>query len=145
MPQQYTVPQFIDVEDKILGPLTVRQFLIMMAVALILFILYKLFNFAVFLIGGIPLFAFGATLAFVKINGQAFHFFLLNLIQTSRKPLLRVWDKSLTTAEVQALLKTPPVPPPPPKIRKEPLTTNKLSEISLIVNTGGVYKPEDYA
>ncbi|KKS92044.1 MAG: hypothetical protein UV69_C0039G0006, partial [Parcubacteria group bacterium GW2011_GWE2_43_12] len=28
--QQFVVPQFIDVEDKIIGPITVRQFIIIM-------------------------------------------------------------------------------------------------------------------
>ncbi len=36
--QQFVVPQFIDVEDKILGPLTVRQFLIMLVSCLICFL-----------------------------------------------------------------------------------------------------------
>ena len=145
MPQQYTVPQFIDVEDKILGPLTVRQFVIFLAVGLTLFIMYKILTFAFFIIAGLPFAGFGFVLAFIKVNGQPFHLFLLNLLQTSRRPGLRVWDKTLSLDEVRALLKTPPIPPRPPKIRKEPLSTNKLSELSLGVNPGGVSRAEDYA
>lgn len=145
MPHQYVVPQFIDVEDKIIGPVTVRQFVILLVTALVIFILYKLFRFAFFLTFGIPAFGFGVVLAFVKINGQPFHYFLLNLMQTFRKPRLRVWDKELTTVEVAAFRRIITVPPPPPPIRKEPLSTSKLSELTLIVNTGGVYRPEDYS
>ena len=34
--QQFTVPQFIDVEPKIIGPITTRQFLIFLAAGLML-------------------------------------------------------------------------------------------------------------
>jgi hypothetical protein len=141
--QKYTVPQFIDVEDKILGPLTTRQFLIMLVTAGVMFILYKLLDFGAFLAFGLPTFIFGGVLAFFRVNGQPFHFFLLNLVQTARRPMLRVWDKAYTDSELLSIIRTPPPPPPPPRIRKEPLAATKLTELSLIVNTGGVYNPED--
>lgn len=144
MPEKYVVPQFIDVEDKILGPITTRQFVILLVIAFIMFIQYKIFRFGFFLALGIPTLAFGGILAFFRVNGQPFHFFMLNLLQTWRKPKLRVWDKELELAEVRALLRVPTAPPRPPPVRKEPLTTSKLSELSLVVNTGGVYRPEDY-
>lgn len=144
MAEKYTVPQFIDVEDKILGPITTRQFVILLVTALLLFILYKIFTFVFFLVIGVPLFAFGGTVAFMRINGQPFHYFMLNLLQTFRSPRLRVWDKELEDGDLRALMAVTIAPPPPPKIRKEPLTTSKLSELSLVVNTGGVYRSEDY-
>jgi len=39
--QQFTVPQFIDVEDKILGPITIRQFLILLVGCIVIFISYR--------------------------------------------------------------------------------------------------------
>jgi hypothetical protein len=143
MPQRFVVPQFIDVEDKILGPLTVRQFLIMLITFVLLAILYRLLVFSYFLGAGLPLLAVGVILAFVKINGLPFHFFLLNLGETLRRPRLRVWDKELSVAELKMLMSATPPPPPAAKIRKEALQSSKLSELSLIVNTGGVYKPDE--
>ena len=142
MPGQYTVPQFIDVEDKILGPLTTRQFVIILAMFGIDFLLYRLFQFGFFLLFGIPVFIAGITLAFARVNGQPFHFFLLNLVQTYRRPAIRVWNKDLSDAELRMLISRPPPPAPPIKVRKEALSTSKLSELSLVVNTGGVYRPE---
>ena len=84
------------------------------------------------------------TLAFVKINGQAFHFFMLNLIQTLRLPPLRIWNKNLTTEELLQLVIAPPPPKIVPTPKKEPLSTTKLAELTLVVNTGGVYRPEDW-
>lgn len=139
------MPQFIDVEDKIIGPITVRQFVIILADFFLIFIFFKLFENIIFIPLAVIFFASGIILAFVKVNGMPFHFFLLNVIQTLRKPNLRIWDKSLNTAEVKSYMKKEEVKPMPVPPKKEPLTTSRLSELSLVVNTGGLYKPEDYA
>lgn len=140
--QQFVIPQFIDVEDKIIGPITTRQFIILLVTAIAMFVLYKLMTFTYFLIFGVPFFGLSVTLAFVKVNGQPFHFFLLNLIQTMRRPSLRVWNKELSLDEVRRYLKKEEVKVEVPRPVKEPLVATKLSELSLIVNTGGVYKGE---
>ncbi len=143
MADQFVVPQFIDAEDKIIGPITARQFIELLAAFLIDAILYKLLSFVVFLLVGVPIVAITGIIAFMKINGQPFHFFILNALQTMRRPHLRVWDKGLPDQVLRQYLTqvTPPPPPPPP--RKAPLTTSKLQELTLVVNTGGVYKPEE--
>lgn len=140
---QFVVPQFIDVEDKIIGPVTTRQFLIMLAIALTMLIVYRLTSFWVMLGVNVPLLVIGLVLAFVKVNGQPFHFFLLNIFQTWRRPRVRSWNKELTDAELIALTKVVPPPPPIPKPYKEAPTTSRLAELALVVNTGGVYQPED--
>jgi hypothetical protein len=140
--QQFVIPQFIDVEDKIIGPITTRQFIILLVMSIVLFILYRLATFTFFLIFGVPFFGLSVTVAFVKVNGQPFHFFLLNLIQTLRRPGLRVWNKELSLDEVRGYLKKEEVKVVVPRPIKEPLVATRLSELSLIVNTGGVYKGE---
>jgi hypothetical protein len=141
--RQYTVPQFIDIEDKIIGPITVRQFLIMLFDGLLIALIYRLADFSLFVILGLIFGTMGVVLAFVKINGQPFHYFLLNLLQTSLRPALRVWDKSLTFNEAKMLIELPPAPPEKAAPVKERATASKLSELSLVVNTGGAYKPEE--
>lgn len=140
---QFVVPQFIDVEDKILGPITTRQFGIIMVDALICFIVYKILALAYAIITDVVFLSAGLVLAFVRINGQPFHYFLLNVVQTWRRPMVRAWNKELTDAEIIALSKVEPPPPPPPKVYKEAPTTSRLSELALQVNTGGVYNPEE--
>lgn len=139
---QFTVPQFIDSEDKILGPITARQFIIMLVVLMVDALVFRLAPFIWFLLIGIPLFAFGVIVAFVQINGQPFHFFLLNIVQTFRRPRLRVWDKRRTDAELRAYMAKPPEAPPVPPARKGPIDRSRLQELTLVVNTGGMYKPE---
>lgn len=140
---QFVVPQFIDAEDKILGPLTVRQFVIILLLFLTEAVMWRVMPFVWFLVAGLPLFAFGVVLAFVKVNGQSFHLFLLNLFQSFRKPKLRVWDKALNDAEVRAYMRTVETPRAPPIARKAPASASRLQELTLVVNTGGVYNPEE--
>ncbi|MFA6132283.1 MAG: PrgI family protein [Patescibacteria group bacterium] len=140
---QYTVPQFIEVEDKILGPLSVRQFLTLLIGVLVDVALWKILSFIFFLITGIPIFTIVVIFAFAKVNGMPFHFFLLNLIQSIRKPKLRVWDKKLNDAELRQYMVAPPAMPPPPAARKAAPGGSRLQELTLLVNTGGAYKPEE--
>jgi len=136
------VPQFIDVEDKIFGPITTRQFIIILAGGTLEFVLFKLMTFWTFAFVGLLLLAVTGTLAFMRVNGQPFHFFLLNLVQTLRRPRLKAWDKSLTDGEVREFVRQAPEKPPSPPPRKEAPTATRLQEVSLILNTGGVYRPE---
>ncbi len=139
---QFVVPQFIDVEDKIFGPVTARQFIILLVAGLVLFIAYKLvdttlFIFLLAIIGGSAL-----VLAFVKINGQSFHYFLLNLIQTLRRPSRRIWYKSEDKAELEELRKGEKVVLIEKVAEVPRLSYNRIRDLSLAVNTGGYYKPE---
>ncbi|MBI4426327.1 MAG: PrgI family protein [Candidatus Kerfeldbacteria bacterium] len=143
---QFIVPQFIDVEDKIIGPISVRQFLTFLVGAALIFanyqIVYKVLypNFWVFAISSIFIFAVAGTFAFLKINGRTFHYFLLNLFVTMQKPRLRVWNKRLRRSDF--LTKEEAVEIAAPLPVKAPLTMRKLTELSLIVDTGGAYREE---
>lgn len=66
------MPQFIEVEDKIVGPLTLKQFIyIAGAVGLcVLFFVYLPIIFALLLAA--PVVALAAALAFYKMNGKPF-------------------------------------------------------------------------
>ncbi len=139
---QFTVPQFIDVEDKIFGPVTTRQFLILLVAGLTLFVVFKLadttlFIFLTALIGGSAL-----VIAFVKVNGQTFHFFVLNIFQTLRRPSLRIWNKNLTKAELNESRKSGKVEVVEKVTEVPHLSYSRLRDLSLIVNTGGYYKAE---
>ncbi len=136
---QFLVPQFIDVEDKVIGPITVRQFIIMLVVGLLIFIAYKLADFALFAFLGILLFGVGGTVAFLRINGQPFHFFLLNVLETWRSPRRRVWNKALKDVELREYMAEVLPPTPEVHVHKQMISRSRLNEIALIVDTGGVY------
>lgn len=143
MPEKFIVPQFIDKEDQILGPITVRQFLIALVTCFAVFIEYKIFGFVYFIFIGLFTLALGGTFGFIKINGQPFHIFFVNFLQTSTRPKLRVWDKNPLEAELRAWIKPQAMTVVQKTARKERPPSSRLRDLSLTVNTGGVYKPED--
>ena len=141
--QQFTVPQFIDVEDKVIGPITVRQFIIMLAGFLAIAACYKFLDFAAFLTVGFGIFGITVVFAFIRVNGMPFHFFVLNFVQTSSRSFVRVWNnsyrESLLYKEEEAEKKDVEMTLAKPK----KFTTSRLAELSLIVDTQGVYKGEE--
>lgn len=136
--QQFTVPQFIDVENKIIGPITTRQFLIILAAAVIIAICYKIFDFSLFLTCAVIILGVAATFAFAKINGRPFHFFVLNAVQTLKRPRLRVWNNRLAFAEPAAKMTVTKTEVKPAV--KEYYKKSRLAELALIVDTKGRYQ-----
>lgn len=142
---QFIVPQFIDVEDKILGPISVRQFVTMLVGAAFIYANYELVwhlnnNFWAFAIFSVIIFGLTMSFAFLKINGQLFHLFLLNFFISLRDPRMRVWNKRTGHLKPQkeAKLELPQVTPVKP-----PLRAPTLNRLALIVDTGGAYHEED--
>ncbi len=137
--EQFLVPQFIEIETKIIGPITTRQFLIMMIAGMLDFILYKLLYINTFIIVGLFITTIFGIIAFARINGMPFHFFFLNLVQTFQKPKLRVWDKTkeiiLEKKEEKKEIKKEFIP-------KQGIEGSSLAKLALTVNTGGAYKED---
>lgn len=139
--QQFTVPQFIDVESKIIGPITTRQFLILLSAALVIGLSYRIFDFAFFLVIGIVVLIIAIIFSFVKINGRPFHFFVLNIVQTFRRSNMRVWNHQIGIGEKKEVVeKTVKIESRPPV--KEYYKKSRLAEVALIVDTKGKYKGE---
>ncbi|PIQ91813.1 MAG: hypothetical protein COV70_01875 [Parcubacteria group bacterium CG11_big_fil_rev_8_21_14_0_20_39_22] len=71
---RFQVPQFIEVEDKIFGPLTIKQFIYLAGSGGLAFLIFRFsplpFFITVFLM--IPPLALGGALAFYKINNKSF-------------------------------------------------------------------------
>jgi len=143
MPEKFVVPQFIDTEDKILGPITVRQFLIMLGAVLIIFIEYKLLAFIYFVLAAAVTALIAGVFAFMKINSQPFHIFFVNFLQTTTRPSLRVWNKEYNETELRGFMKVKQEAPPPPTVLKSHPESTRLRDLTLTVNTGGVYNPEE--
>ncbi len=90
---RFEVPQFIDIEDKIFGPLTWRQFLYLgggVGMAVVLFITTP---FIVFVLIGIPLGALAGALSFLPINNRPFSYFLEAMFNYIMGQRLYLWKK----------------------------------------------------
>lgn len=101
---QFQVPQFADVEDKIVGPLTLKQFLYIGAAtgfSLLLFFIIKFWLWvilSVFLIGG------SVALALVKVNGQPLVRVAFSALGFYWHPHTYVWQSETQKAKAGELL-----------------------------------------
>ena len=67
---QYQVPQFIEVEDKIFGPLTLKQFIYLAGGGGLCLLMFSLLPLYLTVLLGIPVMALSAGLAFFSVNGR---------------------------------------------------------------------------
>ncbi len=67
---KFQVPQFIETETKLIGPLTLRQFLFVAGGVSMTAMAYVFLNGIIFAVVAILILAFFGSLAFVKVDGQ---------------------------------------------------------------------------
>lgn len=91
---RFEVPQFIDIEDKIFGPLTWRQFLYLGGGVGMGVVLFFTANFFVFLLVGLPLAILAGALAFYPVNNRPFSFFLEAIVTYFRGTKLYLWRQN---------------------------------------------------
>jgi len=89
----FQVPQYLDIKDKIIGPLTLKQFIVLLVGGAILFLLSRILKFSVFLIIAIPLALITILIAFYRVNHLSFGQFILNLFGFITKPNIYAWKK----------------------------------------------------
>lgn len=100
--RQFQVPQFIDIEDKIIGPLTLKQFLYLLGAAGVGLLGWFFLQLFLFIIIAIPFAGLFAAMAFLKIGGRPFPTILTNAMNYYFKPRLYLWqhieEKKVKTA-----------------------------------------------
>ncbi|MDO8443729.1 MAG: PrgI family protein [Candidatus Azambacteria bacterium] len=132
---QYQVPQFVDLEDRIIGPLTLKQFLYLAFAGAFIFVFWFLLNFYVWLIISIPIAAAAAAFAFLKINDRPFVYFFLSFVRYFSKPKLYIFSSkppelpSVETRERSPLQQNSTSAP-------GRLTPSKLKELALNLDIG---------
>jgi hypothetical protein len=90
---RFQVPQFIEIEDKIFGPLTFKQFIyIAGAIGLSVIIFTFLPRFLAILVS-VPVWVFGAALAFYKLNSRPFINVVEDFFRYSVSSKLYIWKK----------------------------------------------------
>ena len=91
--QQFQVPQFITVEDRIIGPLTLKQFLYLLGASAVILLGWFFFHIILFVLVALPIGALFTAMAFVTINGRPFPTVFANGINYYLKPHLYLWQK----------------------------------------------------
>ncbi|MCA9353466.1 PrgI family protein [Candidatus Nomurabacteria bacterium] len=89
----FKVPQFIEVEDKVFGPLTFKQFIYLAGGAGLCFILWRLLPHFLAIIFIAPVAGFAAALTFLKINQKPFIQIVEAFLNYQIASKLYVWKK----------------------------------------------------
>ncbi len=126
---QYQVPQFIEIEDKIFGPLTLKQFIYLAGAGGLILIFFSLLPLWLTVIFGIPVAALGAALAFYQVNGRPFIFVLEHAFGYLVGSKLYLWMQRDSKAQVQQAAAGKPEGLPVPK-----LSESKLRDLSWSLN-----------
>lgn len=92
------IPQDVTREDRLVGPLTLRQFLIILGGGSVVFIAYQYYSqFYLYLAEFVAITFIASSLtlafAFAKINGLPFGQFMLNFFKFLASPKRRLWNK----------------------------------------------------
>ena len=98
---RFEVPQFIEIEDKIFGPFTWRQFVYLaggVGLGAVIFFTLPLF---VFMLLGIPLGGLAVLLAFYPVNNRPFSYFLEAMVYFYKKKRLYYWKKKANVVYTQ--------------------------------------------
>lgn len=89
----FQIPQFIEKKPKIVGPLTLQQFLFIAGASFLCFLTYYTFEFFLWIIFSLFIEAIGVLFAFGKINGQDAPAVIKSLFSFLMKPRLFIWQK----------------------------------------------------
>jgi len=92
---QFRVPQFIDVEDKIFGPLSFKQFIYLAGGAGLVYIIYKVLPFWAAILPMLIVGGLAVLMAFYKLNGKPFIFYLQAGINYFFSKKLFIWKQRL--------------------------------------------------
>ena len=99
----FQVPQFIEEKPKIIGPLTIVQFLYIAGAAAIIFGGFYIFNLFFWLMFSIIVGGIGIALAFVKVNGQSLPKIGLAALGFLWKPRIYTWQRGFAEKSVGSL------------------------------------------
>ena len=90
---EFTVPQFIEREPKIVGPFTFKQFIFIGIAGGLCLLLFFVLPLAVFIIIAVVLLGGAFALAFLRIGKTQFPIFIKNLFIFLFKPRIYLWRK----------------------------------------------------
>ncbi|MBN2585058.1 PrgI family protein [Patescibacteria group bacterium] len=142
------IPQNIDKEDKLVGPLTLKQFLYLLGGSAVTFLVYQYYVigylfFTEVVIISLVVMLFAAMLAFGKVNGRPFITFLANVGNFIVTPKHRLWHKE-NTAETTTTKLSRSAKPRSTTATKA-VNKSQLEQLATILDTGGKMEAAELA
>ena len=123
---KFQVPQFIEIEDKIFGPLTFKQFIYVaggVGISAIFFIFLPRF---LAIILALPVIALVAALAFYKVNDKPFVNVVESFVKYTLTNKLYIWKKEKKAPVSRGAAEKKPVE----QVQVPKLSESKLKELT---------------
>jgi hypothetical protein len=138
---RYQVPQFINIEDKIFGPLTLKQFLYVAGGSALAFIIWNALPSFIAIFFAVPVGIFFFALAFYQYNDRPFIYTVEGAFKYFFTDKLYIWKKEDKKPKKQAEVVTKEAE----KMNIPKLSDSKLKELSwsLDINNSTDNKPKD--
>ena len=95
---QSSVPQYIDVEDKIVGPFTWKHIGWLLGMCAVLLVMYTTFDFQLFLIAGGPTALVFLAFAFYRPSGMPMVKFVFHGFFFLFHPKVSVWERPVSVS-----------------------------------------------
>jgi len=127
---QYSVPQFIDIEDKIVGPLTGKQTLYLMIGGGFLMLIFSFFDFMFFMIIFVIVAPITLAFAFWKPKGMTVARWIANIINYHTTDHLYTWRREPEGIKIKAVQKKKTQAIPEKNVSK-----NRISELAWLLDT----------
>lgn len=132
----YKVPQNVEAEDKILGPLSLKQFiyaLIGLGWGFLTFAILKSVI-VLWVLIGVPPALFGLLLGLYQREDQSLETFVVAIVQYFVRPRFRVWEKE----PIAEVFRLEPPPPKPEPVKRDPREVrSQLEQLADLVDTRG--------
>jgi len=138
---QFQVPQNIDLKDKIVGPMTLEQFIYVLVGGMLDYIAFIIFDLSAFILIAIPITAFFLAMAFAKFQDQPFPKFLQNLIIFLFVPKTRTWNKESKPIKI---VSRKIEKPKEPAIESKKIPQGEIDRLAQILDNRG-WKREEKA
>ena len=103
MVRQYQIPQFITVEDKVVGPFSMKQFAYVGVALFVMIIANYLLTTFFFMVVSIPIIGIAFGLAFIKIDHQPLPTVLKHGFFFMVRPRLYVWRQKVPEKRAKTL------------------------------------------
>lgn len=140
----YKVPQNVEAEDKILGPLSMKQFiyaLIGIGYGLLMFAILKPISIILWVIIGVPPMLALLALGLYQRQDQSLETFVIAVAEFFVRPRIRYWQKE----PIADAFRLEPPPPKPEMAKRDPRKVHsQLAQLADVVDTRGwsIKEPE---
>ncbi len=143
---QYRVPQFIEHEAKILGPLNLAQSLLVGGVIAVCFIMYFAFgqkNFILFLLVAAVLMGGALGISFGKVEGLGLPTVMKNFMNYNISPRIYLWKRKESTVYLSTQREAKPKAPSQDLEKKSPLKLRNEGKIEQMIKKIDFAKSEE--